>query len=799
MRRHIHLLVLQAVFFTSVCLGQSGLEGFVLVEGGTFNRGTGTNKGGLVSVEDFEIPDHPVTNAEYVVFVRETGYSPPLHWTDGRIPEGKADHPVIFVNRSDLNAYLSWRTKKDGRIYRLPTSVEFEYAARGKLKNQTYPWGNDDPRGKANYDAGGNRPFDRWQDHLKPARWGYKNAYGLHGMAGNVWQMVVTGHDPVTTRFKYRIEDPSLIESAVMGGSWARSEDYLKCGYRLGISTGIRHPDLGFRPVREPKGADWNMQNRNLCAVALDDGRILLSWSLLTEDTSSTRFDVFRAGSRDHAGFRVNKEPVARSTTFVDSGLTPKRPYQYYVRPVDNSGGRGRRSEWIGITAASQRDPVVATFKPLFKQGSLVPIFGDLDGDGTLDCVIRMDNGNSEMSQDPGIPVQLEAFTSYGRSLWRKDVCYHDHCYGSANNVPFNVWDMDGDGKAEIITRLQIGDSVHVAVLDGMTGDVKHKTPWPEMVSDFYKSSTRIHMSVAYLDGEHPAVVTQTGLYENEVFVAFDSQLQKMWRFDSFAETNGSGGHKIEVADVDGDGKQEIFNGTTCLNHDGTVQWSIYRQHPDIVSIHDYLPERPGLEVFYIVESSVHAGVYMVDAGSGEVIWKVNREDDPRWTHGHTGWTSDIWDGSPGIECISNRAGHDDRNLILFAADGRVLLEPFPNGCTPLEWDGDQTRELLRDGKIGNFDGKQVVPATENQPDLPNNSQVLMVADLYGDFRDELVLSATDEDGGRSIAVVAATHPTDHRYVAATEDRDYQLWLARNMGGGYRSTYDRVLIAPGQN
>jgi hypothetical protein len=74
-----------------------------------------------------------------------------------------------------------------------------------------------------------------------------------------------------------------------------------------------------------------------------------------------------------------------------------------------------------------------------------------------------------------------------------------------------------------------------------------------------------------------------------------------------------------------------------------------------------------------------------------------------------------------------------------------------------------------------------------------------MVADLYGDFRDELVLSVIDEDGGRYIAVVAATHPTEHRYTAATEDRDYRLWIARNMGGGYRSIYDRVLATPGED
>ena len=103
----------------------------------------------------------------------------------------------------------------------------------------------------------------------------------------------------------------------------------------------------------------------------------------------------------------------------------------------------------MGAAAKDMRDPLIATYVPVCQPGSLVPIFGDLNGDGTLACVIRMDNGNREMSQDPGVPVQMEAFTSYGRSLWRRDICYHNHCYGSANNVPFNVWDMDGDGNLQ--------------------------------------------------------------------------------------------------------------------------------------------------------------------------------------------------------------------------------------------------------------------------------------------------------------------------------------------------------------
>jgi len=712
---------------------------------------------------------------------------------------GKEDHPVIYVNREDVAAYLAWLSKRDDRVYRLPTTAEFEFAARGGDDAKKYPWGDGSPAGNANFDADGKRPFTRWSDHLQPSRFGTPNRLELYGMAGNVWQMVSTEPDPVTLRYKYRILDPST-QGTVGGGSWARGAEYLRCGYFVSVSAGSRQPDLGFRPVRAPEGVDWHTQTRTLVALPLGQGSVLLSWALLASDSAGTGFNVYRADSRAEAGSRVNQEAIRTSTTFLDSGLRNGRRYHYYVRPVNEKGQEGRRSEWYGVNPSDQPQLTIATFQPLYRQGGLVPVFGDLDGDGQLDCVIRLDNGNVEMSQDPDLPVQLEAFTSYGRSLWRLTVSQHDHCFGNNNNVPFNVWDMDGDGKAEVITRLQIGDKDYLAVVDGLTGTIKSRAEWVAMVSDFERSSTRIHLSVVYLDGKHPAVVTQTGLYENEIITAYDASLKKLWQYGSVAETNGSGGHKIEAADVDGDGKQEVFVGTMCLNPDGHLRWSIYRQHPDIVSIHDYLPSRPGLEVFYIVESSMHAGVYMVDAASGEVLWKHNREDDPHWTHGHAGWTADISSVSPGMECASNRAGHDDTNWLLFSAAGKPLVEPFPADYTPFEWDGDETRELLSlDGKtIANFNGSGLVV----EHGVPLNpfpqGRVLMTADICGDFRDEIVLEINTERGKRAIAIVMAATPVNARFVSRSEDSDYRLWLARNMGGGYKSVFDQPLRRPGK-
>jgi hypothetical protein len=61
----------------------------------------------------------------------------------------------------------------------------------------------------------------------------------------------------------------------------------------------------------------------------------------------------------------------------------------------------------------------------------------------------------------------------------------------------------------------------------------------------------------------------------------------------------------------------------------------------------------------------------VVDAKTGKIIWKANRETDPRWIHAHMGWAADIWEDSPGMEILTNRDGHTVRDTVLFSADGK--------------------------------------------------------------------------------------------------------------------------------
>lgn len=209
-------------------------------------------------------------------------------------------------------------------------------------------------------------------------------------MSGNVWEMVLDDIDPAVSLYIYRFEDTSqsdnIVGGSIRGGSWARGTEYLRCGYdRFYFPMGNRHPDLGFRPVREPEGADWRIQPRKLIAISKGQGDVFLSWALLKSDTDSTRFNIYRINKKNHAGFLVNEKPVSGSTTFLDTGLKIGQRYYYYLRSVNQQGKEGRRCERIGVTVSEKLNSVVTTFKPVYKKSELVPVFGDLDGDGVLD------------------------------------------------------------------------------------------------------------------------------------------------------------------------------------------------------------------------------------------------------------------------------------------------------------------------------------------------------------------------------------------------------------------------------
>ena len=116
--------------------------GMVHVPGGPFKFGNGSDER-TATLDGYCIGKFSVTNSEYKEFLTATDSRRfPRHWTNGTYPEGKANHPVIYVSLNDAQAYAKWVSEKTGWNFVIPTSEQWEKAARGP-QGFLYPWGNE--------------------------------------------------------------------------------------------------------------------------------------------------------------------------------------------------------------------------------------------------------------------------------------------------------------------------------------------------------------------------------------------------------------------------------------------------------------------------------------------------------------------------------------------------------------------------------------------------------------------------------------------------------------------------------
>lgn len=193
---------------------------------------------GTVPVEEFFMDTTEVTNGEYRNFVlanpewQKGGsaaekYADPNyleHWTENNYPEGKFDHPVVYVSWYAAAAYAEWEHK------RLPEEVEWEKAARGGLEGKKYPWGDSINDTKANYDwnVGDTVPVKQYSP----------NGYNLYDMAGNVWEWCADA---------YEDEADSRV---LRGGSWLDSAPFLQVSTRGWSTSKFTSAYIGFRCAR---------------------------------------------------------------------------------------------------------------------------------------------------------------------------------------------------------------------------------------------------------------------------------------------------------------------------------------------------------------------------------------------------------------------------------------------------------------------------------------------------------------------------------------------------------------------
>jgi serine/threonine-protein kinase len=195
----------------------------IQIPGGTFQMGrVGATVSELpvhaVTLKPFDIDKTEVTNFEYAQFVSETQHEPPSNWAGGKPLPGQEALPVTFVSYDDAVAFADWRSKRDGKQYRLPTEEEWEYAARGGDQNNIYPWGNAWVEDNAvTKGTGSTMPQPAGSSPNDKTRW------GVMDMMGNVyeWTSTKATYYPGST---LKVEGEQLAWYVVRGASFATDQ-----------------------------------------------------------------------------------------------------------------------------------------------------------------------------------------------------------------------------------------------------------------------------------------------------------------------------------------------------------------------------------------------------------------------------------------------------------------------------------------------------------------------------------------------------------------------------------------------
>ncbi|RRR97662.1 hypothetical protein EIW28_19970 [Glycomyces terrestris] len=557
-------------------------------------------------------------------------------------------------------------------------------------------------------------------------------------------------------------------------------------------------------------------------AVAVEDGNYV-SWRSLANDPAGTAFNVYRDGRL------LTPEPTAL-TNLTDAGGTANSTY--WIATVAEGVETGYTAaftvwgdQYVDVdmqrpAGGTTPDGVAYTYAPTDAT------VADLDGDGAVELVQKWDPSNAKDNSHSGYTgnVYVDAYTLAGELLWRIDL--GRNIRAGAHYTQLVAYDLDSDGRAEVALKTAdgtvdgegavIGDAdadwrnasgrilegpEFLTVFNGQTGAAMETVDFSPARGDicswgdcYGNRGDRLMAAVAYLDGVHPSLITNRGIYAKTEITAWDwdgDNLPKRWTFSSDrwgGAYAGQGNHNLSVADVDGDGRDEIVFGAMTINDDGTPLYSTRLGHGDALHVSDFDPSNEGLEIFSPFEcmscSGDRAAVFR-DADTAELLWSVPGTRDTG-----RGACGDIDPAYPGAECwtVSTTGAWNSREGALHAADGTLIGNTIPSANFMVWWDGDLGREILDHV----FDEPNYTPlypfiaewdpATGTQEEIftpegvhTNNGtkgNPVLSADLLGDWREEVVLRKESNDGVR---IFTTTIPTEHALPTLMHDPQYRL------------------------
>ncbi|WP_159881622.1 rhamnogalacturonan lyase [Paenibacillus puerhi] len=578
----------------------------------------------------------------------------------------------------------------------------------------------------------------------------------------------------------------------------------------LVLSTAVAGSALLPAPPAVAAARQAEKLSRGVVAVKVSSG-VFVSWRLLGTENASTTFNLYRNGTK------VNASPITDSTNYQDAAGTTSSSYT--VRAIVN-GVEQPASPAAAVWSNNYKD--IPIQKPA---GGTTPdnvsytysandaSVGDLDGDGEYEIIVKWDPSNSKDNSQSGYTgnVYLDAYKLNGTLLWRIDL--GKNIRAGAHYTQFLVYDFDGDGKAEVVcktadgtkdgTGVVIGNAAadhrnssgyvlagpeFMTVFSGTNGKALSTTdylPPRGNVSDwgdnYGNRVDRFLAGVAYLDGVRPSIIMARGYYTRTVVVAYDwrnGALTRRWTFDSNSSTNpgtaGQGNHNLSIADVDGDGKDEIAYGSLGIDDNGAKLYNTGLGHGDAMHQSDLNPDRAGLEVFQVHESTGAAyGAEIHDAKTGQILWGLHTGSDTG-----RGLAADIDPRHKGAELWASGIG-------LYTVTGTKISDTAPSSVNfAIWWDGDLSRELLdHTGGTGKIDKwnysnnslTRLLTATGTSSNNSTKGNPSLQADLIGDWREEVIWRTSDST---ALRLFTTTDVTAYKIHTLMHDPVYRLGVA---------------------
>ncbi|MCC6761249.1 MAG: T9SS type A sorting domain-containing protein [Chitinophagaceae bacterium] len=578
-------------------------------------------------------------------------------------------------------------------------------------------------------------------------------------------------------------------------------------GTSYGANVAFSTLSLPDAVVSTPK--QMEKLNRGVVAVRTSPTNVYVGWRLLGTEPSTIAFNVYRDGEK------LNTTPISNSTNYEDNVVINGT---YVIKPVINGeegDGSAAVSVWNNnqLTIPLQIPPGGTTPNGIaYTYSANDCSVGDVDGDGEYEIILKWDPSakNDNAGGYTGNTI-IDCYKLNGTKLWRIDL--GKNISAGPHFTQIMVYDLDGDGKAELACKTAdgsidgtgnvIGDAnadyrnssgwvltgpEYLTVFNGLTGAAMATVPYEPArgnVSDWGDSygnrCERYVSAIAYLDGARPSLIIGRGYYAKLARAAYDwrnGQLTLRWLFTSTTPGNGAyagmGHHQMTIGDADGDGKDEIFNGSSAINDNGRRFWSNGLGHGDALHMTDMDPDRAGMEIWMCLESPSNYGtngLVQIDAATGNSIWGVP-------TTGDVGraMAADIDPAHKGYEMWGSSGN-------LYNAKGQQISTSKPTYNFGIWWDGDLSRELLDGTKIDKWN-----PATNSlnrlftiynaAPISSNNStkaNPCLSADLLGDWREEILFRYADNS---ALVLFTSTIPTAHRIQTLMHDPQYRTAIA---------------------